>query len=117
LCKIALHDNSGLNAGWYLYYLKPGGSSEVLQLCARKGMAGAVLDHLFHHAWKNGSVLITGRLEPRLLPALSSKACYLTCGPPWVMIHAHDPEILQAIECGDVFLSKLEGEWCASYQM
>lgn len=117
LHKIALHNNSGVIVGWYLYYLKPGGSSEVLQMCARKGSTGAVLDHLFHHAWSNRSELISGRLEPQLLPELSGRECYLKGGPPWVLIHTRDPEILQAIDCGDVFLSKLEGEWCASYQM
>ncbi len=116
LRKIALRDTSGAIAGWYLYYLNSGGSSEVLQLCARAASAGAVLDHLFHHAWSNGSALISGRLEPQLLPALSSRRCYLNCGPPWVMVHARDPEILQTVERGDVFLSKLDGEWCTSYR-
>jgi len=117
LRKVALRDNSGAIAGWYLYYLATGGSSDVLQMCARRGSAGAVLDHLFHHAWSNGSELISGRLEPQLLPALSSRGCYLNCGPPWVMIHTRDPEISQAIDRGDVLLSKLEGEWCTSYRM
>ena len=117
LRKIALHDNSGRIVGWYLFYLKPGGSSEVLQLCARKGSAGAVLDHLFHHAWSNGAELVVGRLDPHLLPDLSARECYLKGGPPWVLIHARDPEILQAIDRGDVFLSKLEGEWCAGYRV
>ena len=116
LRKVALRDASGAIAGWYLYYLNSGGSSEVLQLCAREASAGAVLDHLFHHAWSNGSVLVSGRLEPQLLPALSSRSCYLNCGPPWVMVHARDPEILQAVERGDVFLSRLDGEWCTSYR-
>lgn len=117
LRKIAILDDSGAIAGWYLYYLKPGGASEVLQICARKSYIGVALDHLFHHAWSNGSELITGRLEHQLLPDLSRKGCYLNCGPPWVMIHARDPEILQAINCGDVFLSVLEGEWCTSYRI
>ena len=116
LRKVALHNDAGVIVGWYLYYLMPGGESEVLQMCARKGASGAVLDHLFHHAWSNGSESISGRLGPELLPELSSRACYLNCGPPWVLIHTRDPEILQAFERGDVFLSKLEGEWCASYQ-
>ncbi len=117
LRKVALYDHSDAIAGWYLYYLTPGGASEALQLCARKGMDGAVLDHLIHHAWSNGSELISGRVEPRLLPALSSRGCYMNCGPPWVMIHARDPEILQAIDRGEAFLSKLEGEWCTSYRV
>jgi hypothetical protein len=32
------------------------------------------------------------------------------------MAHSRDPEILQAVERGDVFLSKLDGEWCTSYR-
>jgi hypothetical protein len=117
LRKVALQDASGAIAGWYLYYLNSGGSSEVLQLCARAASAGEVLDHLFHHAWSNGSALISGRFESQLLPALSSRRCYLNCGPPWVMVHSRDPEILQAVERGDVFLSKLDGEWCTSYRV
>jgi hypothetical protein len=116
LRKVALQDDSGAIAGWYLYYLNSGGSSEVLQLCAHEASVGAVLDHLFHHAWSNGSRAISGRLEPQLLPALSGRSCYMNCGPPWVMVHARDPEILQAVERGDVFLSKLDGEWCTSYR-
>jgi hypothetical protein len=114
--KTALCDDSGAIVGWYLYYLNPGGTSEVLQMWARKGSAGAVLDHLFHNAWSQGSDVIAGRAEQQLLPALSSKECYLNCGPPWVMVHARNPEILQAIDRGDAFLSKLEGEWCTSYR-
>jgi hypothetical protein len=116
LRKVALRDASGAIAGWYLYYLNSGGSSEVLQLGARGASAGAVLDHLFHHAWSNGSGLISGRLDPQLMPALSARNCYLNCGPPWVMIHTRDPEILQAVDRGDIFLSKLDGEWCTSYR-
>jgi len=117
LQKAALRDASGAVVGWYLYYLKRGGSSEVLQMGSRADSICAVLDHLFHHAWNNGSESVTGRLEPRLLPALSEKGCYLNCGPPWVMAHTRDPEILRAIDRGDVFLSRLEGEWCTSYRV
>jgi hypothetical protein len=117
LRKLALCDDSGAIVGWYLYYLKRDGASEVLQLCARKNYIDATLDHLLHQAWSNGSELISGRLEPQLLPALSSRECYLNCGPPWVMIHTRDPEILQAINRGDALLTKLEGEWCTSYRM
>ncbi|MBO0861053.1 MAG: hypothetical protein J2P21_21725 [Chloracidobacterium sp.] len=117
LRKVALYDDAGVIVGWYLYYLNPGGASQVLQMCTRKGFSGAVLDHLFHHAWSNGSESISGRLDAESLPELSSRACYMNCGPPWVLIHTRDPEISQAFERGDVFLSKLEGEWCTSYRM
>ncbi|MGE0131185.1 MAG: N-acetyltransferase family protein [Blastocatellales bacterium] len=117
LRKAALRNDSGAVVGWYLYYLKPGGSSDVLQMGSRKESTCAVLDHLFHHAWSNGSESITGRSEPRLLPALSDKECYLNCGPPWVMVHTCNPGILRAIDRGDAFLSRLEGEWCTSYRI
>jgi hypothetical protein len=32
------------------------------------------------------------------------------------MIYSRDPEILQAIERGAAFLSKLDAEWRTSYQ-
>jgi hypothetical protein len=117
LQKIALRNVDGELTGWYLYYLMPGAASEVLQLCAQRNTMSEVLDHLFHHAWINGSQIITGRLEPQLMQALSEKECYFNCGPPWVLMHTRDQEILQAIDRGDAFLSKLEGEWCTSYRI
>lgn len=41
--------------GWYVYYLKPGGISRVLQVVGSDKDVGSVLDHLFHDAERRGA--------------------------------------------------------------
>ena len=33
----------------------------------------------------------------------------------WMLVHAHSPELLAAIACGNAFLTRLEGEWCMRF--
>ncbi len=115
LRKLAIHNLRGELIGWYLYHLKPGGTSNLLQMMAKKTAIEEVLDHLFYDAWQHGSLAITGRLEPQFMPAFFDKRCMLT-GAPWVLIQSHDPDLLQSIQQGDALLSKLEGEWCIRFR-
>ncbi len=96
--------------GWYLYYLNPGRVSQVLQIGARKNSIYEVLHHLFYDAWHQGSIAITGRLEPRFLQEFSDEYCLFQPGS-WMLIHTHNPELLQVIHRGNAFLTRLEGEW------
>jgi hypothetical protein len=96
--------------GWYVYYLRPGWRSEVLQVAARDGDAGAVLDHLLHHAHRHGSAAIRGRLEPSLVDAVVHRRCLL-----WhrggVLLHSRDPELLSTVHSERALMTRLEGEW------
>jgi hypothetical protein len=74
-----------------------------------------VLGHLFHHAWRRGAAGIAGRLEPSLLPGLVAAGCGLRREGPWMLIRSRRPEIARAVERGDAFLSRLEGEWWLSF--
>jgi hypothetical protein len=104
-----LRDPAGKIAGWFLYYLKRG-TSRVLQVEARKGSEPAVLDQLFHHAWRHGAVALEGRMQPRLAPALSERQCFFV-GGPFALIHAREPAVLATLDRGDALFSRLEGEW------
>lgn len=97
--------------GWYLYYVDPGRVGEVVQIAARDGSAGEVLDHLFHDAWRHGLVALSGQLQPRLLRVLSDRSCVFRHGGSWMLVHARDPELVHAIQRGEAFLTRLDGEW------
>jgi hypothetical protein len=101
--------------GWYLYLLKPGDISSVVQIVAKKNSIMEVLDNLFHGARQSGSVAISGRLDPQFMQALSDKHCFFDCGAPWMLIHSRNPELLRAIHHGDALLSGLEGEMCMRF--
>lgn len=103
-------------AGWYVYYLNPGGISEVVQLHAKTCFARDVLNHLFYRAWRQGATALSGRMEPHLMQAFSDKHCLFHCGPQWLLVHSRQPELLQAFQRGDVRFSRLDGEWCCHFR-
>jgi hypothetical protein len=102
--------------GWYLYYLKAGGVGEVVQIAALDGCFDQVLQRLLLDAWRNGATALHGRVEPRFAQELSARHCWLRLEGPWTLIHSRDAEIVAAIEKGDAFLSRLEGEWWMRFQ-
>ena len=116
LRKVALRDADGELVGWYLYELNADGLGEVLQVVGRKKSFGEVLDHLFYHSWRNGAIALSGRLDPRFAQEFSDKYCFFNCDGPWTLTHSRKPEVLQAIYQGDLFLTRLEGEWLMRYK-
>jgi hypothetical protein len=98
--------------GWYLYLLRPGWRSEVLQVAARPRHLAAVLDHLLWHASSEGSAALRGRLEPGLLDAVVSRHCVL-----WhrggALVHTREPELALAVQTEGSLLTRLEGDWFA----
>jgi hypothetical protein len=104
-----LRGTDGQVAGWFLYYLSAG-TSRVLQLHARKGSEAAVLESLLHHAWRRGAAAIEGRMEPRFARALSERHCFFRGRGVHALVHARNPALLAALECGEAFFSRLEGE-------
>jgi hypothetical protein len=111
LRKIALHNADGELVGWYLYELSADGLGEVLQIVGHRKSFGEVLDHLFYHGWRDGAIALSGRLDPKFAQEFSDKYCFFNCGSPWTLTHSKNPEVLRAIYQGDVFLTRLEGEW------
>lgn len=110
LQKVLVSTPEGELAGWYVYHLKPGDMCEVLQVHARRNSIGLVLDRLFHHAWKRGAVAVTGRMEPKYIESLWSRRCFFGLQGNWFMAYSRRPDILEAINTGDAFLTRFEGE-------
>lgn len=112
LISTQLRDDHGEIAGWYLYYLKNGGMSEVIHLAARKKSEGDILDHLLEHARSHGANTIAGRVEPRWMQEMADRGCFFGRIGRLTLIQSHNSDILNAIHRGDAFLTQLEGEWC-----
>ena len=112
LHKVAVRTHSGRPLGWYLYYLSPTGVAEVLQVGGKDSSINEVLNHLFYHAWQRGAVAATGPIDARLFEALSETRCvFHRPNHSWTLIHSRDPRIAEAFHEGDVFMSRLEGDW------
>jgi hypothetical protein len=103
-------EDGGQALGWYIYYLRPGWRSEVLQVAAREPDVGPVLDHLLWHAHTHGSAALRGRLEPGLVEAVVRRRCLL-----WhrggTLIHSRDAELLRVVHSEAALMTRLEGEW------
>jgi len=97
--------------GWYLYYVRAGGVGEVVQLAARNGSFDRVLQRLLADAWRHGAAAVRGRLDPRYVQELSDRHCWLRREDTWTLVHSRHAEIMAAIQRGEAFLSRLEGEW------
>jgi hypothetical protein len=103
-------------AGWYIAHLDRDGLADVAQLAATPSSIVEVLDHLFYHAWRQGAVSVTGRLDPRFMQALSDKYCLFHRRGPWVLVKASKPELAHALETGATSLSRFDGEWSLRMQ-
>lgn len=97
--------------GWYIYYAAPGSVGEVLQIGADSNSFGKVLDHLFYDAWEHGLIGLHGRCEPQFLQELTMKSCFLLRTGSWTLVHSNKIELLNLIQSGNAFFSRLDGEW------
>ncbi len=116
ILRSVLVRTAGEVAGWYVYCAGRDGVAEVLQVGAREGRIGDVLDHLFAQAWREGAVALVGRIDPRCVDAFSARRCIFHHRGHWMLVHAKDPELLRVIQQGDAFLTRLEGEWSMRFQ-
>lgn len=112
-----VRDPGGEILGWFVYYLREGGISQVMQIAAHERRVGAVLDHLFHEAEAGGAAALQGRLEPRLMASLSTRQCLLHFSGYLALVHSRHPEILAAISSGRSLFTRMEGEWWMGHHL
>jgi hypothetical protein len=112
-----VRDPGGQVAGWYVYYLRPGGISQVMQVAAGDRNVGAVLDHLFHDAEAAGAAALQGRLEPRLQAPLAARRALLHFSGYLPLVHARDSEVLAAIGSVRSLFTRMEGEWWMGHHL
>jgi hypothetical protein len=112
LRRVALRTPDGVLRGFYLYYLRPGGISEVVRVGAQPAFLGDVIDHLFDDAWRGGAAAVSGQLDPEAFQDLASRGvAFHNDGASWFLMHSRHAEILDAVHRGDARLTRLEGEW------
>ncbi len=112
---VALLDQSGLVAGWFLYLVNRGGTGDVVQVVAARGRHEDVLAALFHDARMQGLVALEGRGDFGIIPALDPHLADVRREGPWTLVHSRRREIVEAIERGDALISRLDGEWWMSF--
>jgi hypothetical protein len=115
--KVIVRNEADDSIGWYLYYMKPAGIAEVVQVVAARESMGAVLDHLFFQAKQAGAIAVCGQFDPALFQTLSDKHCVFHHNGntnSWMLLHSKIPELLHAVESGRAFLTRLEREWWIS---
>jgi hypothetical protein len=105
-----VRDASNQIIGWYVYFLKPGGLSQVLQLGGTRQHIDVVIDHLFCDAFSHGALALVGRMEPDFAFELGAKGVVFLRRGSFFLCHSRQPELLDSIARGGAFLSRLEGE-------
>jgi len=112
LRKIALRDDNQKILGWYIYLLKPGAVGQVVQIGGERQFTKDILDHLFYDAWAHGAIALHGVAQSNMMGEFSEKNCFFTCRNGWTLAHSREPELVELLNRGDAFLSRLDGEWC-----
>lgn len=105
-----VRDRAGRTIGWFMYYLN-GALSQVLQLGARRGCLGMLLEQLAQHARSRGARALEGRMEPQLAAALRGKHVLMQNRAIHTLLHVRDQSLLVPFLRGDAFFSRLDGEW------
>ena len=95
--------------GFYLYYVRPGGTGLVVQICARADRIKGVWRHLVHDAWRTGTVALRGKYDA-MVSAVSDRSLLVKRARHTFLLHTRNPDVERAILRGDAFLTRLEGE-------
>jgi hypothetical protein len=104
VCRLVRRE--GRPVGWYAYLLRPM-ASRTLCVAAPEAEADAVLGDLVADARRRGSAVISGRLEPQLDQAIRDLPAVLGLGQQPI-IHARDPDVLQAVGSAGSLLTELD---------
>jgi hypothetical protein len=97
--------------GSYVYLLRPHAICPVLQVVSTEEDADAVLQNLFQDARARGAAAVAGRVEPHLWEALVRSGALFFASDTRRLIHAREPEVLNALHSGNALMTLLDGEW------
>jgi hypothetical protein len=103
--------------GWFVYYHRPGGIAQALDVAGSGGDVGDVLDALLVDARGRGGVAVQGRVEPHLLERLPERRALFHKSGYLPLIHSPRPELLHAIHSGRALLTRLAGEWWMGHHL
>jgi hypothetical protein len=109
LHRAIVRRRKGELVGCYLYHAKPGGVGRVLQVMARPGSTGDVLDCLFREADVAGLSGLRGRASAQLIDALLTRNCFFVPRASTI-VHSADPDLAHAVQNGGALVTGLAGE-------
>ena len=106
-----VHEPDGAPAGWHVYWAKPGGPAQVLQIGVRRpNQFDNVLLALFRDSWKLGASSVKGQSIPRYLVNLTNQNCLFRLPNTAVVFHSRDAQLVNTLYRGQAALSRLDGE-------
>jgi hypothetical protein len=115
LCSLVRADG-GRVLGWYVAYVRKGAVCDAVQVASGERATEAVLDHLFREAALRGAAAVRGRLERRLLPALSVRTRLLRYTGS-ALAHSRSHEIMHVLRSSSSLLTRLDGEWWMGHHL
>src|SRR5262249_27790856 len=109
--SLLIRDQQQKAIGWVIYYTSRGSVGEVLQIGSESASVDKVLNHLFYDAWTQGLVGLHGRCEPQFMQELTMRSCFFVRNGSWTLAHSNKLDLINLIQSGTAFLSRLDGEW------
>jgi hypothetical protein len=106
----AVHKNSALQ-GWYLFYHRRGDVGQVVQFVARPQAVAQVFNTMCSQALDLGCVALVGYCDPEHTKTLTHEGCFYFHRHAYTVAHSRDTALAEAFIKGDVFLTRLEGEF------
>lgn len=116
LARRVVRDARGREAGWYVAYLPSTGIAQAIGLGSVRPDPRPVLDRLFADARAAGASAVRGRIEPSLLPALTTRRC-LYWPTEWALAHYADEGAAAAAGREQALITRLDGEWWMGYHL
>jgi len=110
--RVAVHDEKQKIVGWYVYYIRPRGVAEVVQVGGVPEFSREIIRHLLRDAWEQGAIAVHGATECKKMADLSDEGCVFTCKGGWTLAYSRRPELIEVLQRGEGLLSRLDGEWC-----
>jgi len=105
-----VHGRGGKQAGLYLLYVRKGGVAYALQVLARPGAEETVMKSLIEVAESSGAVAIRGATTREAVAGLLSCSRIFYRHVMTTVAWSRNPEIVEAIGSGDIFIGGLAGE-------
>jgi hypothetical protein len=99
----------GKRAGYFLYYVRRGGTGLVVQLLARGDRIKLVWTHLLADAWHSGTVALRGKYDA-MMATLGDRGMLIRRARHTFLFHTRHPDVERAVLRGDALLTRLEGE-------
>ncbi|MBL0373522.1 hypothetical protein JJB09_15950 [Rhizobium sp. KVB221] len=99
----------GVPVGAVLYHLHEGGVGRVLQILARPGMEGTVVDIMLHDADQRGAAGLRGRTQQAFLHAMLGKGIFFANASSTI-VFSRDEAVLDCFAAGKAFVNGLAGE-------